>query len=124
MGDAPNPVSMRGICGEDTALEPLLEEVVGEILTLVDTISSPEGRLRLHELYLRLLYRRDGLPYPFFIPSDIRRPVTVIPSATDRHFEAAIEDVDPTGALLLRHPDGTLSSHLFKEVAFIIDRHN
>lgn len=97
--DAPNPVSMRQIAGHDFDLDPLLREVVTEILSLLGT--------DLHRRYLDSLYRRRGV-WPF---RDMLR---------DTEIQASIESVAPTGTLQLRDSAGQLHEYAFKEVAFII----
>lgn len=119
--DAPNPVSLRQVTGADTPLEPLLEEMASQILTLTEWLRTEEGRRDMATLYSELLYRADGRPYRFFIPSDQSLPVGVVPGGADARFEAMIAGVEPDGALKLLHPDGTVTRHLFKEISFVID---
>ncbi|MDE6629661.1 MAG: biotin--[acetyl-CoA-carboxylase] ligase [Muribaculaceae bacterium] len=118
--DAPNPVSLRQLTGVDTPLEPLLHEMASQILALVEGTSTPDGCRELDALYSGMLYRADGRTHPFFIPSDPARPVSVIPDAPDARFHAMIDGVNPDGALRLRHADGSITTHLFKEVSFVI----
>lgn len=120
LSDAPNPVSLRQLTGTETPLEPLLAEMASRILSLVELSRTDEGRHDLDLIYSDMLYRADGKAYPFFIPSDPSRPVSVIPGTADTRFEAVIAGVAPDGALRLRHADGTVTSHLFKEISFII----
>ena len=53
--------------------------------------------------------------------SSIRRiPTTLYRLPDGTLFEATIEGVRPSGALLLRRTDGSLGEYLFREVEFVI----
>ncbi len=98
---APNPVSIINLTGTPTDKELLLEQIVDAMFANLDA-APPE----LHSRYIDTLWRGRGL-HPFATPDgDV--------------FSASIEAIDPAGALSLRHADGSLTTHLFKEVQFIL----
>lgn len=108
LSDAPNPVSLRQITGRTHDLDRLLGDVCLAIEAAVDALKEgDEAARRTHGEYLSMLWRREGL-HPYMLPGGER-------------FVASIVDVAPDGMLSLRHDDGTLSRHAFKEVTFLID---
>lgn len=108
LSDAPNPVSLAQLTGEQYDVEALMREVCQEIEGLCQFES--QSCLQLHEEFLSLLYRGDGKDYPFALPDGTQ-------------FQATIHCVLPDGTLQLRTPDGTISNYLFKEVKHVIN-HN
>lgn len=106
LSDAPNPISLKQITGNDYDLDQLLHDVCQRIVGTGRALSGP--CLQLHEQYMRSLYRNDGRLYPWQLPDG-----TII--------EAAIDHVAPDGMLTLRHADGSQHSYAFKEVKHIIN---
>lgn len=104
LSDAPNPVSLKQLTGREYDLDRLLEDTVRAILEAVDALR--QGHAETHRRYLSMLWRREGL-HPYSTPAG-------------EVFMAEIADVAPTGLLTLRHADGTLSTHAFKEVTAIL----
>lgn len=106
VSDAPNPVSLKQITGNDYDLDQLLHDVCQRMSDLC--LLEPATLDALHNRYMRSLYRNDGRLYPWQLPDG-----TII--------EAAIDHVAPDGMLTLRHADGPLHSYAFKEVKHIIN---
>lgn len=104
--DAPNPVSLWQITGHEYELAPLLEKVSRAIIDNVKAIATPSGRDTISFTYRQKLWRRHG-QHPYQLPDGTR-------------FMATIDNVASTGHITLRHEDGTLSTHAFKEVISII----
>jgi len=94
--DAPNPVSLWQICGQDTDREQLLHDIL-------DRFSRYVGQ-DVHEDYMRVLYRRKGF-HPYADSSGA--------------FMAELVDVEDSGHLLLRDDSGQLRRYAFKEVSFV-----
>lgn len=112
LSDAPNPVSLRQLLGHDTPLEPLLEELSTRILRYLSDYASAADPRALLGRYKCQLWRGDGGLHPFRIPGG-------------ENFMAAIEDVRPSGELILRDSSGARRAFLFKEVEFILSpQHN
>lgn len=102
--DAPNPVSLSQITGQDYPLDRILEEVSAAIIAGVEAESEGGGVLTV-ESYMSRLWRRDGF-HPF--------------RDKDGEFTAEITEVGLDGRMTLRRADSSLSSYYFKEVTFII----
>lgn len=101
---APNPVSMRQICGVDVDRLNVLRQIVTRFYGYLD-------RIKLHDVqpivsdYFENLYRKEG----YF-------------SYRDKfgEFEAKIVDVEPMGHLVLCDEQGQKRKYAFKEVEYII----
>lgn len=102
--DAPNPVSLRQITGQETEREPLLHDIAERFLGYTSPLVAHSSSL-ISTSYMHRLYRREG--------SHRFRDAQGL-------FSASIAGVEPSGRLLLRKADGTESSYAFKEVEFII----
>lgn len=103
LSDAPNPVSLSQVMRRNIPVNKVLDSVLGHFehyLTMVNDGMYDELK---HE-YMDVLYRRMGA-YRY--------------SDSAGEFFARIQDVLPTGHLLLRRDDGTLSEYEFKEVKFL-----
>ncbi len=94
--DAPNPVSLRQITGQETDREALLEDLIRRIHSYLQQDVKPR--------YMQALYRRTGL-HPY---RDSQGP-----------FTAGIADVEDDGHLLLLDTQGRRRRYAFKEVAFV-----
>lgn len=101
--DAPNPVSIWQIIGEETPLEEFLMEVCGDIMA---RLAMPFGTL--HDEYFHMLWGREGRTYR--------------DTSTGELFKARITDVAPTGHLtLMPEYDGAVPRvYAFKEVAVML----
>lgn len=96
--DAPNPVSLYQLIGQNIDRQALLNDIITVFLRRYETLTLP-----LHTEYLAALYRRTGF-HPY----------------RDAHglFLAEIVDVELTGHLLLRDESGHLRRYAFKEVEY------
>jgi BirA family biotin operon repressor/biotin-[acetyl-CoA-carboxylase] ligase len=108
LSDAPNPVSLLNITGQEHDLESLLKRVCSRIEQLVNTLDDATAREQLHRQYMAALYRNDGQQHPY-------------EDAQGHRFMASVADIAPDGTLTLLHEDGTTHSYLFKEVKHIIN---
>jgi BirA family biotin operon repressor/biotin-[acetyl-CoA-carboxylase] ligase len=93
--DAPNPVSLWQITGQETNREQLLKDILNRL----------DFRDGLKERYMKLLYRRKGF-HPYADKNGV--------------FMAEIVGVEDDGHLLLIDEDGKERRYAFKEVTFII----
>ncbi len=113
VSDAPNPVSLKQLCGTDHDLDELLREVCERIARYVAPIAYDPHPVdaafeELHRSFLDDLYRNDGQLHHWQLPGGAV-------------FKAAIADVEPDGMLVLRHEaDGALRRYAFKEVKHVI----
>jgi len=108
VSDAPNPVSLINITGQEHDLMSLLKRVCSRIEQLVMSLDSATARERLHQDYMAALYRNDGSSHPY-------------EDATGHRFMARVAGIAPDGTLTLQHEDGTSHDYLFKEVKHIIN---
>ena len=101
--DAPNPVSLTQITGEEYDRQEVLNRFLhifyAHYLQLLQ-----ENYDTIRKSYRAALYRRDG----YYLYSD-----------ADSHFEGRIYDIESTGHLVLQMKDGTLRRYAFKEVSYI-----
>ena len=103
ISNAPNPVSLRQITGNDVNREILLKEIQAELLNIYQNY-SPEF---IHQEYLNHLYRRNGFH-------------RYAETAANTVFDAEIEDVLPDGRLILRTQAGEIRTFYFKEIQFVL----
>jgi BirA family biotin operon repressor/biotin-[acetyl-CoA-carboxylase] ligase len=112
--DAPNPVSLKQITGGG---DYDLDELMTRLMTELDKTLEED----VWDYYKAHLYRREGF-WPF-----VEREVSTAPTmnasggepANDR-FMAQIEDVLPTGELLLRDREGKSRRYHFKQVRYVV----
>ena len=102
--NAPNPVSLYQIIGKRTDRENFLQEFL-ERLYANYLLLLQEKEVLIQEAYRQSLYRREG----FYLYED-----------ANGRFEAAIEEIEPSGYLHLRLRDNTIRRYEFKEVRFVI----
>ena len=121
--NAPNPVSMRQISGEEYHIHELMRTLMDEIHTVL-AMESEE----VWSYYRAHLYRREGF-WPFVEREVSIAPTTnYSPSLEERDgerleqpiFLAKIEDVRTDGELELRDQDGNLRTYHFKQVRYVI----
>lgn len=105
---APNPVSMRQLLGRDIPLADVRDAMMRHLETAFTRVVDEDGRMRVHEEFVKRLWRGDGKAYPFR------------DTATGETFEAEIAGVDPDGPLHLRLPGGEQREYLFKQVEFLL----
>ncbi len=110
VSDAPNPVSVKQITGQETDLEQLLHATCERIERLCSFDGTTEADfIATHKHYLDALYRHDGMPHTFALPDGHR-------------LQARIADVEPDGMLVLQHEaDGSLNRYAFKQVSHVIN---
>jgi BirA family biotin operon repressor/biotin-[acetyl-CoA-carboxylase] ligase len=101
LSDAPNPVSLFQITGQQFELREVLTTVVEAILYQY----QQQDHHAIRKNYMRKLYRNEGL-WNFRDASGV--------------FEAQINAVMPDGCLQLCDTSGILRNYYFKEVEFIL----
>ena len=107
LSDAPNPVSMASLAGHTFDVEELTERIASEILDMVELTATPEGRARLHTMYIARLWRGEG--YHKWHEA-----------ATGRLMEARIAAIAPTGHITLEERCGRRGTYAFKEVGAVL----
>lgn len=105
VSDAPNPVSIIHYHAEELNLESLLDEFLHIFSYYYDAAHSKMMQQRLHDAYLKALYRYNEW-------SDFEKEGSV--------FRGLITDVDPFGQLLVQLKDGSQRKYGFKEITFVL----
>lgn len=100
VSDAPNPVSLKQINGKEYAIDPLMQDLLEAVHTV---LNEPEEAVWSE--YKAHLYRREGY-WPF--------------ADHNGTFEAQIEDVLPSGEIVLRDKNGQLHTYGFKQIKYIL----
>jgi BirA family biotin operon repressor/biotin-[acetyl-CoA-carboxylase] ligase len=108
VSDAPNPVSLSGICGHEFDLDTVLTEVCTSILERFDAHDAGGTDTALVEAYRRRLWRGDGRYYPWH---DVR---------DGRLLSGVITNVRTDGTLEVTDTDGNKAEYLFKEIAAVL----
>jgi len=114
LSGAPNPVSMKLISGTDFEVDRIMEQLIAEVRR-VETME----REKVWAYYKAHLYRREGL-WPF-----VEREVSVVPTMnaeaeTEGQFLARIEEVLPTGEIVLRDQEGKQRKYHFKQIRYVL----
>jgi BirA family biotin operon repressor/biotin-[acetyl-CoA-carboxylase] ligase len=103
LSNAPNPISLYQILGEETDLDMLLETITECILIWYKHLRDNNSEL-ISFAYHQNLYRRDGF-YHYKDKNGV--------------FRARIKAVLPEGYLILQTENGEMRSYEIKEVKFI-----
>lgn len=104
ISDAPNPVSLYQILGEEVCRETVLKAFLQRFQTYYQRLEQQDFTA-IHKSYLHHLYRRNEW--------EKFRDET-------GNFEGRIQDVEPTGRLIVETTEGTLRKFAFKEIAYIL----
>ncbi len=102
----PVPISLVQLKGTPTERRFVLEAIIDAFVRRYEAIQSgaPAALAAIHADYLAALYRREG--------RHAYRDAQGL-------FQAEINDVEPTGHLILRDTEGRLRRYAFKEVAYV-----
>ena len=112
--DAPNPISLRQITGREQDIDELMKRLYDEVQKATEE--------DVWDYYRAHLYRREGY-WPY-----VEREVSTEPTMNANSqepiaknlFRARIEDVLPTGELVLRDEEGKQRIYHFKQVRYVI----
>lgn len=105
ISDAPNPVSLSHITGNEIPLGEIREKLCDTILDMMDIYDDISRFEELHRTYCNNLWRRDGF-YPYTTGGET--------------FNARITGVSPTGMLTLTDTAGSSRTFAFKEVSAVL----
>ena len=104
LSDAPNPVSLCQITGNQYNPREILEQIMEKVTEYYQLLK--ENRTEVQEIrYKEALYRKEGLH---------------LFRDKDGDFRARIADIEPNGRLILEDEDGQTRGYLFKEVEYIL----
>ena len=114
LSNAPNPISMRQITGEQYDIEALLT-VWTEAIQEWEQRSTDE----IKAAYMQHLYRREG--WHLYVEREVTtEPTTIAANGIEGTFEAQIKDITRQGEMVLRLRQGEEKSYHFKQVRFVI----
>lgn len=100
VSNAPNPVSLKQITGKEYDIDKLMKDLFEAVNTV---LNEPEDGIWSE--YKAHLFRREG----FWSFED-----------QNGAFEAHIEDVLPTGEIVLRDKNGQVHQYGFKQIKYIL----
>ena len=100
ISDAPNPVSLKQITGKEYDIDQLMKDLLEAVHTV---LNEPEEVIWSE--YKAHLYRREGY-WPY--------------EDQNGSFEAHIEDILPTGEMVLRDKEGKKRKYHFKQIRYVI----
>lgn len=100
ISDAPNPVSLKQITGKEYDIDRMMNDLLKAVR---EVLVEPEETI--WSAYTTHLYRREGF-WPF--------------EDKNGSFQARIEDILPTGELVLRDQVGNQRIYHFKQVRYIV----
>lgn len=98
--DAPNPISLKQIRGQEYNIDQLMNRLFEQVQNV---LNEPEQDVWLY--YKTHFYRREG-----YWPYEDKKG----------RFEARIEDVLPTGEIVLRDTNGQIRQYEFKQIRYIL----
>jgi len=112
--DAPNPASLKQITGKEYNIDDLMQRLYAEVQKALNE--------DVWDYYKAHLYRREGF-WPF-----VEREVTTAPTMNvqrddvqcTKAFLARIEDILPTGEIVLQDQEGNHRTYHFKQVRYVI----
>ncbi len=116
LSNAPNPVSMKQITGEEYDVEELLNAFL-DSLQRWETASTEQ----LKEEYVRHLYRSTGW-HPYMEREVSLAPTNIHLSTQDDQgvFQAQWVDITPQGEWVLRLQTGEEKRYHFKQIRFVL----
>lgn len=108
---APNPISLKQITGKDHDIDELMQRLYAEVQKALKEDVWAE--------YKAHLYRREGF-WPFVEREVNTAPTMNASSQTRGQFLARIEDVLPTGEIVLRDEANTQRIYHFKQIRYVV----
>lgn len=103
--DAPNPISLAQITGQEYNLNEILEEIREWIFAFYKEAELLGNYKTIQHFYHKSLFRKEG----FHAYSDQRE-----------NFKAKIKEILPTGHLVLETSEGEIKTFAFKEVKYVM----
>ena len=104
VSDAPNPVSLKQVTGNDYHIETIAEQLWEKLKIRYNELKTGNPAV-INSVYMNRLFR-CGQWALYARQSEV--------------FEARITSIGQFGQLQLEHSDGKITEHFFKEVEFVI----
>lgn len=116
ISDAPNPISLANIIGNEMPLEPIIKDIANSFISICQSMS--EDAENIHKHFLKRLYRNKGkYPYRTNIDTISIDGSETLPAGTI--FKAEIVDVEPNGTIMLKTMTA-IHAFAFKEIFFVL----
>ena len=109
--DAPNPVSLKQITGRIYDIHALMQNLFEQVQKALTE--------DLWTYYKAHLYRREGL-WPFVEREVSTTPTMNAPADAPDRFMARIEDILPTGEIVLRDEQNKQRIYHFKQIRYVL----
>lgn len=109
--DAPNPVSLKQITGKEYELDALMQQLFEE----VQQAQAEDCR----DYYKAHLYRREGF-WPFVERAVNTQPTMNADQQAEGQFMARIQDILPSGEIMLQDQQGQERKYHFKQVRYVV----
>ena len=110
--DAPNPISLKQITGED--YDP--DDIMNMLLTTLAQLMPNMNRIRSD--YMQHLYRREG--FYWWEEREVSTMPTMNGTRTEQSFEAQIVDITSQGELVLQTHNQDIKTYNFKQIKYIL----
>ena len=108
--DAPNPVSLKQITGQTYNIDSLMQQLYAEIQKALTE--------DIWDYYKAHLYRKDGF-WPF-VEREVSLAPTMNANNANNAFLAHIEDILPTGEIVLRDKNNQQRIYHFKQIRYVL----
>lgn len=112
ISDAPNPISMKEITGEDYSAEDVMQMILGELDILQKSLAS------IKQEYMSVLYRRAG--WWWWEEREVSLEPTMNGVKSQASFEARIADITEEGELILENRNKQYNKYHFKQIKYIL----
>ena len=109
--DAPNPISLKQIYGTDFVVDELMQRLYTEVQKALKEDMWAE--------YKAHLYRADGF-WPFVEREVSTAPTMNAAQGEEGIFLARIEDILPTGEIILKDKEGKQRTYHFKQLRYVL----
>lgn len=114
ISNAPNPISMKQITGQEYEPEALMNEWIAAMQQWEN--SSTE---QLYQAYYQHLYRREG--WHKYVEREVNlTPTAIAPEGIEGEFIATIAGITPQGELILRKENNEEKTYHFKQIRFVL----
>ena len=114
ISNAPNPISMKQITGQEYEPEALMNEWIAAMQQWEDCSTE-----QLYQAYYQHLYRREG--WHKYVEREVSlTPTAVAPEGIEGEFIATIAGITPQGELILRKENNEEKTYHFKQIRFVL----
>ena len=114
LSNAPNPISMKQITGQEYDAETLMNEWIHAIANW-----ETQSTETIQTAYLQHLYRREG--WHTYVEREVSvAPTAIAQSGIEGAFLAMFAGITPQGELILRTTNNEEKTYHFKQIRFVL----